>query len=901
MREECTAWFTEITGIETPHSWQISLMEDGEPKDRLIRIPTGLGKTAGVTMAWLFNRVKQKNSAWPLRLVICLPMRTLVEQTEKSVRAWVEATGLLWSGDPMERKGKIGVHTLMGGVTSAEWQLYPEEKAILIGTQDMLLSRALNRGYAAPRARWPMEFGLLNHDVLWILDEGQLMDVGLRTSSQLQHFRNEKRGDWHRPAYSWWMSATLQSTWLRTVDNQPMIDRLAPRTLMIPSSQRTGALWNVQKPVETIRFETADDLAAAALEAHGALPDGPTGRITLVIANTVNRAREVKAAIDAARPVPLETRLVHGQFRGAEKRKWQQDFLAREFCIAGVDRIVVATQVVEAGVDISASCLISEAAPWSNLVQRFGRAGRYGGTARVIVAQPAEINEQNALPYRPNDIASALDALKQISDVSPRSLEEFEETLSVDQINALYPAVDSHVLTQKDVDELFDTTPDLTGSDLDIGRFIRSGSERDCLVFWAEWEGDLPAAELQPAPDALCPVPFLAVRDWLFKKSANNAGGAAFVFDYLGDKWSVPRQIDILPGRVVLVAAEVGGYNDTDGFTGGKRGKKERRVAVIEKPSVPPADLADAGQDNESLSTAEEYQTIATHGLHVCTTLKAIVTELLTDQSIMRLCSMAARLHDIGKAHPAFRACIRIDTEPACPDLAKAPKSAWVDMRESYRMGPASPPRKGFRHELASALALMELLARTDQQHSALLGSFRDLVEQGFLEMDPAPAVEAPVAAGDELQELDQQEFDLLAYLVCAHHGKVRCALHASPHDQDYPADDIKQMPIRGIIEEDVIPSIRVYDQEGQLCRLPALSLHLAPAHLGLSVRYGASWRERTLGLLKKHGPFALAWLETVIRAADVRASRAIIEDPLLSIGDNEAATQATSHSTTGE
>ncbi len=34
----------------------------------------------------------------------------------------------------------------------------------------MLLSRALNRGYATGRARWPLEFGLLSHDALWILD-----------------------------------------------------------------------------------------------------------------------------------------------------------------------------------------------------------------------------------------------------------------------------------------------------------------------------------------------------------------------------------------------------------------------------------------------------------------------------------------------------------------------------------------------------------------------------------------------------------------------------------------------------------------------------------------------------------------------------------------------------------
>jgi CRISPR-associated endonuclease/helicase Cas3 len=41
-----------------------------------------LGKTAAVVLAWLWNRVQRPDSEWPRRLVYCLPMRTLVEQTE---------------------------------------------------------------------------------------------------------------------------------------------------------------------------------------------------------------------------------------------------------------------------------------------------------------------------------------------------------------------------------------------------------------------------------------------------------------------------------------------------------------------------------------------------------------------------------------------------------------------------------------------------------------------------------------------------------------------------------------------------------------------------------------------------------------------------------------------------
>ena len=66
----------------------------------------------------------------------------------------------------------------MGGDDETAWDLYPERDAILIGTQDMLLSRALNRGYAMSRSRWPLPFALLNNDCLWVLEEVRLMDVG---------------------------------------------------------------------------------------------------------------------------------------------------------------------------------------------------------------------------------------------------------------------------------------------------------------------------------------------------------------------------------------------------------------------------------------------------------------------------------------------------------------------------------------------------------------------------------------------------------------------------------------------------------------------------------------------------------------------------------------------------
>jgi len=272
------AWFKEISKLP-PHPWQESLGEEVTCADRLLRIPTGFGKTAGVVLPWLYRRVVLNDARWPLRLVFCLPMRVLVEQTEAVIRHWLAAT-----------RGEVALHVLMGGIEGERWELEPDKPAILLGTQDMLLSRALNRGYASARARWPMSFGLLHQDALWVLDEVQLMDVGLATSAQLSAFRRQDAiaRKSLRPSFAWWMSATLQPAWLETVDHAVPHD-----IVRIPAEARKGGLWEVEKTLEHHADLTAEaDVARLVLERHQA------GSVTLVVVNQVDRAVAVRQALE---------------------------------------------------------------------------------------------------------------------------------------------------------------------------------------------------------------------------------------------------------------------------------------------------------------------------------------------------------------------------------------------------------------------------------------------------------------------------------------------------------------------------------------------------------------------------------------------------------------------------
>lgn len=890
------ALFEAIAGC-APHQWQRALASNDVCCDRLIRIPTGFGKTLGVLAAWLAHSAK---STWPRRLVWCLPMRVLVEQTENEVRNALEKLGLLWDGKE-DHRGLVGVHVLMGGVNEGEWMMYPDERAVVIGTQDMLLSRALNRGYGAARASWPFSFGLLNQDVLWVMDEVQLMDVGLATSTLLQQFRRDdaSASKLLRPAHTWWMSATLQPSWLGVAPETKILPLSLPQT-QIEATQRQGTLWDVNKPVELVAL-TEGKLAECVVKAHiegGRGKDGPT----LVVLNTVRQANALFAALSSSEALEgTEFRLVHSRFRGVDRAGWRDQFLSRAACRGGVNRIIIATQVVEAGVDISAAVLITALAPWSSLVQRFGRAARWGGTARVIVVDALGTDdgsrEKNALPYEVDELEAAAGALRRLEDVSPRSLEAFEEDpKNKGLVEALYPYEPKHLLIRGELENLFDTSPDLSGSDVDISRFIRSGDERDLSVFWADVEAkERPSGVPRPERNALCSVPFLAARDWLCGKETSSSKRPqldgkkrAWVWDYLDRDWRIAERRDLYPGAVVLVAANVGGYTAQTGWDP----ESKSPVTPVSLVELSPEDEADGSEDDEALSAMPCWQTIASHGKQVGAGASSDAM-LIDDPRFPRLLDLAGRWHDAGKALAPFQNSIKtIAGHPQRRDLAKAPKEAWVPLRKMYPEQALSsmeaPPvrptyRSGYRHELASTLALFAVLMRHDPMHPALLGPWRDLFAEMGKELVTTDRVESPPTSLErEILELDSADFDLVAYLVCCHHGKVRVTWHASPADQK-AIDDV--LRIRGVRDGEQLPALLLIDAGGSLIELPPSTLRLDASAAGLTPVTGRGWTERVLGLLERHGPFALAYLEALLRASDQRASRAPEDDPVFAGG----------------
>lgn len=750
-------FFHAATGKQ-PYKFQTRFAE-GDLVD-VVPLSTGFGKTSMAVLGWLWKLLHTDQEVGR-RLVFCLPMRTLVDQTQKNVKEWL---GNLVRAKLLQ-EDQVQVHVLMGGSTPKEWGEHPDKPMVLIGTQDQLLSRALNRGYGMSRYLWPVHFAWLNNDCFWVVDETQLQGSGLSTSAQLQALR-ESLGTFG-PAHTLWMSATLPLTSLQTVDNRNKA--LKVFELSEPESAEVRHLIDATKvlsslPVPFLGDKGCDFKALAKrIVAHHRL-----GNLTLVVVNQVKTARLLYAEIRKLQPDAL---LIHSKFRPVDRAGIQSTALRENW-----KGILVSTQAVEAGVDLSADTLVTEVAPWSSLIQRFGRCNRNGTQEGRVFWMP--LLTQTALPYEEDSIRDSIKLLEELPEVSIRTLQDLPASGSV-----RFP-----VIRRKDILDLFDTQASLDGFDIDISAYVRDLTEdSDVSVCWRDWVGETPNHDMGDFhPSEICSVPIGEFRG-LLKKSP------AWCWDTLEGDWVLVS--DPVPGRAYLVKPSFGGYYESSGWTGNEK-DQPCPVEVSER-------ARNDSDDQDPWSTRGKYVTLKLHSKDagdfarlLVDTLANVLPPELGDRVVL-----SAAQHDIGKAHSVFQTMLTEKLEPG--DSRR--EVLWA---KSERKFSGKSKRPGFRHELASALMFLQ----------------------------------------------DHPEKDLEAYLILAHHGKARMSIRSKMTEKEPPGGRFAL----GVWDTDVVS----YDNKDYA--LSNLDL------MGLGRR---SWVNRVLGLVDQFGPFRLAFMESLVRVADWRAS----------------------------
>ncbi len=800
-------------------------------------------------------------------------MRTLVEQTEGEVKKWLTAHELVWDGKPENRSGKIGVHVLMGGEDAGEWDIYPEENAILIGTQDMLLSRALNRGYGMSRYRWPMHFGLLNNDCLWVMDETQLMGPGVSTACQLESFRASNPSGYGSfgaaDSVTWYMSATSNREHLNTREWRG-VARPAEFDLTLSLAEKAATSGPIhQRRLAVKRLElkpnsSFESLIASILKRHGEMveaiaknPELPAR--TLIICNTVDRAVNVHALIAAERPEGCDLLLLHSRFRPPERKNQMERLKSINLSTFPKGQIIVSTQVIEAGVDLSSAILCSEIAPLASLIQRFGRLNRSGefqncgwqSVAMIVgvgveAAPPRETKDEakrredknagRCLPYELPACESAWESLRKLGDdASPASLEKIQDDVAASIPRCPY-SLQRHELT-----DFFDTDANLSLGFTDVSPFVRGlDGDTDLQVCWREaWsENDRPP-EFVPEyqRDELCSVPIGKAR------KARDVLNRGWLWRGKESGWISVRDADIAPGMTILLPLSAGGYDNAAGWTGNKDDKKH---SSHYQPKDDPS-------DEEQLSClANGWRSIAAHTTEVASELTGLLGHLLAtneNQQEHGALLKAVPWHDVGKNHP--------DWQKAVFD---ALEKAGIAGKDEYL------PFAKF------SLSDSPLLRNED-------GSFRvsgqDLKrEVKRLRRFFRPRIAHEVASALAFRQAEQNRIgvarpisSLLAeYVIMSHHGRVRKVLR--DEIPRFPDDAKDNDTVRGVSNGSAIPLVAI---DGK--NLGSESLSTDCRRMGRDANGHESYTRGILRLLDHYGPFRLAFFETVFRAADIRGS----------------------------
>jgi CRISPR-associated endonuclease/helicase Cas3 len=385
--------FEKLTG-NSPFPWQEALYErfvsdrpDNIPSS--CNIPTGLGKTSVVAI-WLIALMNHPERV-PRRLVYVVNRRTVVDQTTAEVEKLRENLAKV---NPIACP--LAVSTLRGQFAdNREWSADPSRPAVICGTVDMIGSRLLFSGYGVGFKTRPLHAGFLGQDTLIVHDEAHLEPAFQELLLALQKEQREGRFPDRHPLQVMELSATSRG--------QGEVFELTPADKADDvAKQRIHAKKTmVFHSIADEKNELADKLVELSL-AHK-----DSQHAILIFVRTVDDLGKVVAKLPKD-----QNRQLTGTMRGLEREALIRDPLFVRFLpessrpenTTAADGTVylVCTSAGEVGVNISADHLVCDLTPFDSMAQRFGRVNRFGlrDDTRIDIVHPAEFEQDKKLDQR---------------------------------------------------------------------------------------------------------------------------------------------------------------------------------------------------------------------------------------------------------------------------------------------------------------------------------------------------------------------------------------------------------------------------------------------------------------------------------------------------------------------
>ncbi|HEX8295304.1 MAG TPA: type I-U CRISPR-associated helicase/endonuclease Cas3, partial [Chthoniobacteraceae bacterium] len=311
----------------------------------------------------------------------------------------------------------LAISTLRGQFAdNREWSADPCRPAVIIGTVDMMGSRLLFGGYRLGFKTKPLHAGFLGQDTLIVHDEAHLEPAFQELLTALES-EQQRCGD-ARKVRVMELSATPRSA--------GETFRIGPEDEAHPEvAKRLGAVKKL-----ALR-EVADASAVVPEILAEACRHLPSGRAVLVFANAVKDVEQIAGALE--KDAKGKVQRLTGTMRGKERDGLVKSAVFRRFLPPGdvpADAepaaegtvYLVCTSAGEVGVNLSADHLVCDLSTFDSMAQRFGRVNRFGERpdTEVDVVHSAKFEKDNERDQRR---AKTLELLRGLNgSASPNAL-----------------------------------------------------------------------------------------------------------------------------------------------------------------------------------------------------------------------------------------------------------------------------------------------------------------------------------------------------------------------------------------------------------------------------------------------------------------------------------------------
>jgi CRISPR-associated endonuclease/helicase Cas3 len=956
--EDFATFFEEVHGYQ-PFPWQTRLLGylvDNEGKwPEVLDLPTGSGKTAAMDVA-LFHLAleagKRMDRKAPVRIAFVVDRRLIVDDAHN--RAKKLATALENPIHPATQKVAIQLkllsdnaapliaRQLRGGIPrEGDWARTPCQPTILCSTVDQVGSRLLFRGYGVSDSMKPVHAGLLGTDCLILLDEAHLAEPFRQTLKAVELYAGEK-----------WRAEGVQLPPFRTalLTATPGVQKLAPFKLDEADYQNEILTQRLaaSKPARLIlagkaKVETDEDVAAdneaedlkSRLDTLAELVDqalkaAPAPAIAVVV-NRVKRARALFTGLQqqyAHSEIDIE--LIIGPSRPIDREAQANAALGpiRTGNSARPSRplIIIATQTIEAGVDIDFDAMITEAAPIDALRQRFGRLNRAGRKLvpfAAIVAVKSDISSRADDPVYGRATAEAWKWLRAIATSGAKKddpivdfgIDAFK-AYGIAPDEAVTQKLDAPVLMPAHADLLSQTSP-VPACDPDVALYLH-GPNRQPASVSVIWRADVGKDQdthrlmtlVPPRSGEAIELPVGAVKGWL-TKAAKVYGELADVTARedseetgrrpMGEVYRFRREADrsgwiwpsaIVPGDTIVVPCDYGGVDQygfapdddtaSDVADSAAHAYAGKRFAVRVAPGLLDADVSSALSNALADAVSENWRDLrnAVLDLSIPETIRTALKSLderrgevqadttvygQSDGKPRGIVFLAPRGLKHKVANDETTAVTEDDTSGTLMGFAQ---SLEAHSDEVETQAAAYAETLGLKKNGDIALtAWLHDLGKADPRFQAWLhygdplrfgGAGQILAKSGRTLPKGAHSRTLPDHWRHEAQSVriarehprfaEAMDPELVLWLIGTHHGRGRPFFpHADDQNPELP--DVIGIPRN--LAETPGPQSLAFDHDGQ------------------------DWPSLFAQLKAKYGVWGLAWLETIVRLADHRASEA--------------------------